>query len=68
MIRIRAMVCKLSPESAVELCRALERNRGKMGAELYHVHDFRATIQCFEVARARSSPEPLREIERICGS
>ena len=68
-LRIRAAVAHLRPESARELYRLLERNRGETGVELelYHPHDFRVTIQSSDFVRVRSSPELVRQIESICG-
>ncbi|PYV20029.1 MAG: DNA polymerase III subunit alpha [Acidobacteria bacterium] len=68
-LHIRAAVAHLGPDSALELYRLLERNRGETGVELelYHPHDFRVTIQSSDFVRVRSSPELVRQIESICG-
>jgi DNA polymerase-3 subunit alpha len=69
-LRIRAELSRLAPESAQELYRLLERNRGETGieVELYHPRDFRVTIQSSDFVKVRSSPELVRQIEAICGS
>ncbi len=68
-LRIRAAVSALSPDSAVELHRLFEKNRGETGVdlELYHPQDFRVSIQSSEFIKVKSSPELIREIESICG-
>jgi len=69
-LNIRAAVEKLSPDTALELYRLLERNRGETGVnvELYHPRDFRVTIQSADFVKVKSSPDLIRQIERICGS
>ncbi len=67
---IRAPISGLSPQSATELHRLLENNRGETGVEveLYHPRDFRVTIQSADFVKVKSSPELIREIEGICGA
>jgi DNA polymerase-3 subunit alpha len=69
-LRIRAEVSRLLPDSALELYRLLEHNRGETGVELelYHPHDFRVTIQSSDFVKVRSSLELVQQIERICGA
>jgi DNA polymerase III subunit alpha len=69
-LRIRAAVSKLSPDSAVDLQRLLESNRGETAVdlELYHPHEFRVRIQCSEFVKVKSSADLIRQIEEICGA
>ena len=68
-IRIRACISTLSPESATDLHRLLENNRGDTGVdvELYHPSDYRVHIQSSDFVKVKSSPELVEQIERICG-
>jgi hypothetical protein len=68
-LNIRAAVEKLSPDAALELYRLLEGNRGETGVnvELYHPRDFRVTIHSADFIKVKSSPDLIRQIERICG-
>jgi DNA polymerase-3 subunit alpha len=67
---IHAAVERLSPDTAMELYRLLEKNRGETGVnlELYHPRDFRVTIQSADFVKVKSSPDLIRQIERICGA
>jgi DNA polymerase-3 subunit alpha len=69
-LRIRAPVSDLAPDSAIELYRLLETNRGETGVdvELYIPGDLHVTIQSSEFVKVRSSPELIRQIEGICGA
>ena len=66
---IRAAVARLGPESAEQLHRLLERNRGETGVELelYHPQNIRVTINSSDFVKVKSSPELIRQIENICG-
>jgi len=67
---IRASIPQLQPEAAAALQRLFEENRGETGInlELYHLDEFRVTIQCADFVKVRSSPELIRRIEDICGA
>ncbi len=68
-LRITACVSSLSPSSATELRRLLEKNRGDTGVdiELYNPSEFRVNIQSSDFVRIKSSPELIQRIEDICG-
>ncbi|MBN2317815.1 MAG: DNA polymerase III subunit alpha [Acidobacteria bacterium] len=68
-LRITARISSLSPASATELHRLLEKNRGDTGVdvELYHPSEFRLNIQSSDFVKVKSSPELIRQIEDICG-
>jgi DNA polymerase-3 subunit alpha len=68
-LRISTCISSLSPSSATELHRLLEKNRGETGVdvELYHPSDFRINIQSSDFVKVKSSPELIRQIEKICG-
>ena len=59
----------MSPGTATELHRLLERHRGETGVdvELYHPSHFRVNIQSSDFVKVRSSPELIQQIESICG-
>jgi DNA polymerase III subunit alpha len=67
---IKAPIRKLSPETAGELHRLFEANRGETGVELelFNPHDFRVTIQSADFVKVKASPELVRRIEDLCGS
>ena len=69
MLCIRASIPHLRPETASELYRLLEENRGETGVEveLYHPDEFRVTIHSSDFVKVKSSPELIRRIEDICG-
>lgn len=69
ILRIRASIADLSPDSATVLHRLLEKNRGETGVEveLYHPSDFRVNIQSSDFVKVKSSLDLIREIESICG-
>ncbi len=66
---IKARLSDLNPESAIELHRLLESNRGETGVEveLYNPRDFRVNIESADFVRVKSSPELIQQIEVICG-
>jgi DNA polymerase III alpha subunit len=66
---IRASVRDLLPDAAEQLQRLFQSNRGETGVEveLYHPPHFRVTIQSSDFVKVKSSPELVREIEKICG-
>jgi DNA polymerase III subunit alpha len=66
---IRAAVARLGPESAEQLHRLFEGNRGETGVELelYHPQNIRVTINSSDFVKVKSSPELIRQIEHICG-
>jgi DNA polymerase-3 subunit alpha len=68
-LRIKACISALSPSSATELHRLLEKNRGGTGVnvELYQPSEFRVNIQSSDFVKVKSSPELVQEIESICG-
>jgi DNA polymerase III subunit alpha len=68
-LRICACISDLSPTSATELHRLLDRNRGETGVEveLYHPSDFRVNIQSSDFVKVKASPELITQIEGICG-
>ena len=68
-LRITARISSLSPASATELHRLLEKNRGDTGVdvELYHPSEFRLNIQSSDFVKVKSSLELIRQIEDICG-
>jgi DNA polymerase-3 subunit alpha len=69
-LRISACISNLSPSSAIELHRLLERNRGETGVdlELYNPEDFRVNIHSSDFVRVKASPELVHQIESICGA
>jgi DNA polymerase-3 subunit alpha len=66
---IRAPIARLGPDSAEQLHRLLEKNRGETGVELelYHPQNIRVTISSSDFVKVKSSPELIRQIETICG-
>jgi DNA polymerase III alpha subunit len=68
-LRIRACITNLSPDTATNLLRLLESNRGETGVEveLYNPPDFRVNIQSADFVKVKSSPELIRRIEVLCG-
>jgi DNA polymerase-3 subunit alpha len=68
-LRISANISKLSPESATQLHRLLESNRGDTGVEveLYYPAEFRVNILSSDFVKVKSSPELRQQIESICG-
>lgn len=69
MLCIRVQISSMSPGTATELHRLLERHRGETGVdvELYHPSHFRVNIQSSDFVKVRSSPELIQQIESICG-
>jgi DNA polymerase III subunit alpha len=68
-LRIKARLSDLNPESAFELHRLLENNRGDTGieVELYNPCDFRVNIESADFVKVKSSQELIQQIETICG-
>jgi DNA polymerase-3 subunit alpha len=68
-LRISANISNLSPESATQLHRLLESNRGDTGVEveLYYPSEFRVNILSSDFVKVKSSPDLKRQIESICG-
>jgi DNA polymerase-3 subunit alpha len=68
-LRITACISSLSPSSATELHRLLEKNQGETGVdvELYYPFDYRVRIQSSDFVKVKSSPELIQQIENICG-
>jgi DNA polymerase-3 subunit alpha len=69
VLRISACLSSLSPSSATELHRLLEKNPGETGVdvELYNPSEFRVHIQSSDFVKVKSSPELIHQIESICG-
>jgi len=68
-LRICACITNLSPDTATNLLRLLESNRGETGVEveIYNPPDFRVNIQSADFVKVKSSPELIRRIEVLCG-
>jgi DNA polymerase-3 subunit alpha len=69
-LRIRANLSSLNPESAIELHRLLENNRGETGVEveLYNPSSYRVNIESADFVKVKSSEELIQQIETICGA
>jgi DNA polymerase III subunit alpha len=67
---IKARISDLNPESALDLHRLLDSNRGDTGieVELYNPRDFRVNIDSADFVRVKSSQELIQKIENICGA
>jgi DNA polymerase III subunit alpha len=68
-LRISASISDLSPDSAVQLHRLLENNRGETGVEveLFYPSEYRVSIRSSDFVKVRSSLELIQQIESICG-
>jgi len=68
-LRISASISDLSPDSAVQLHRLLENNRGETGVEveLFYPSEYRVSIRSSDFVKVRSSLELIQQIESIYG-
>jgi len=66
---ITACISSLSPTSAIDLHRLLEKNSGETGVDvqLYSSLDYSINIQSSDFVKVKSSPELIKQIEIICG-